>query len=84
MGRKRKEQVSAEDAADGAATRSAETAEPKKKRGKKASKEPVEKRVNQAGNTVRYSKAPSQTTRDRIQRALPGARMALPCCPQEH
>jgi hypothetical protein len=52
-----------------------DTEQPKAKRRKK---EPEEKRVDEHGNTVRYSAHPSQKTRERIDRALPG-RSARDC-----
>ena len=55
------------------------------KKKQKASKQTAEKRVNAAGTTVRYSKAPSQKIQERIARALPGTALpslatALPAC----
>ncbi len=48
------------------------------KRKAKAGKPTVEKRFNAAGGTSRYSAAPSQHVKDRIQRALPGKALMPP------
>jgi hypothetical protein len=77
--RKKKRPANGDEAEEG------DKAAPIKK--KREKKEPVEKRTDQFGKTVRFSAQPSQATYDRIQRALPGTTLhaspLLATCPDD-
>lgn len=57
--------------------------QPKEPKQKKV-KEPVEKRTDELGRTVRFAQSPSQAVYTRIQRALPGAHSTALKQQQQH